>query len=118
MRKLFILGAILVLLGAGCSSNPTTATKGSAGTAGTLVSASKTYTMAEVQAANTAEKCWAVVRGNVYDLTSAENSHPGGKQAILSMCGKDASAGFENKHGGQRKPEQELQGLQIGVLKQ
>lgn len=122
MRKLLILGASLVLAGVGCSANPPKAPS-PGGVSQTVTPATQTastpatFTMADVQAASTAQKCWTVVNGKVYDLTSAESTHPGGKQAILSMCGKDASSAFENKHGGQRRPEQDLQNLQIGTLK-
>jgi cytochrome b involved in lipid metabolism len=57
------------------------------------------------------------VRSNVYDLTSWIDQHPGGAEAILSMCGRDATTDFENQHGGQRRPENELQGFEIGTYK-
>ncbi len=75
------------------------------------------YTMDEVQAANTQDKCWTAVIGKVYDLTNFINKHPGGSKAVLGLCGKDGTSAFTKKHGGQPKPEQELAGLQIGVLK-
>lgn len=77
----------------------------------------KTYTMAEVQTANSASKCWSVINGNVYNLTSWINQHPGGSAAILSLCGHDGSASFNGQHGGQQRPANELSGFQIGVLK-
>lgn len=73
--------------------------------------------MAEVTEANSASKCWTVVNGKVYDLTSFINKHPGGAQRILQLCGKDGTSAFENQHGGQPRPEQELAGLEIGPLK-
>lgn len=75
-----------------------------------------TYTMAQVSAHASAASCWTVVNGAVYDLTPAINLHPGGKAAILSMCGKDSTARFEGQHGGQAKPENMLAGLKIGTL--
>ncbi len=77
----------------------------------------KTYTMTEVQKANNANNCWSVISGKVYDLTSFTPGHPGGEPAILSLCGKDGTAGFMAQHGGQRKPESVLAKFYLGVLK-
>jgi cytochrome b involved in lipid metabolism len=43
----------------------------------------KTYTMADVKAANTAAKCWTTINGKVYDVTTWEDKHPGGRDNIL-----------------------------------
>lgn len=77
---------------------------------------SQTYTMAIVATHKTKTDCWTVVNGSVYDVTSWINKHPGGAQAILSLCGKDGSTAFSDQHGGQRKPEQELASFLIGTL--
>ncbi len=77
----------------------------------------KSYTLAEVQAANTGSKCWSIVSGNVYDLTSWIGQHPGGQAAILSLCGKDGTSVFLGQHGGQARPVSELAGFKIGILK-
>ena len=74
------------------------------------------YTMAEVAAHNNSASCWSAINGNVYDLTSWIGQHPGGQQAILSICGKDGSAAFNAQHGGQRRPANELAGFKIGAL--
>jgi cytochrome b involved in lipid metabolism len=52
----------------------------------------------------------------VYDLTRWISDHPGGEQAILSICGKDGSSAFDNQHGGQSKPERILAGYEIAPL--
>ena len=75
------------------------------------------YTLGEVQAHSNASSCWTIVNGNVYNLTSFVNSHPGGRSAILSLCGKDGSSAFSNQHGGQKRPENELKSLYIGIYK-
>jgi cytochrome b involved in lipid metabolism len=77
----------------------------------------KTYTMAEVQKANNGNNCWSVVSGKVYNLTPFTPGHPGGEPAILSMCGKDGTAGFKAQHGGEAKPETVLAKYYLGVLK-
>lgn len=89
------------------SSSPTTtpATQSSGG-----------YTMAVVAAHNSRTSCYTVINSNVYDLTSWIGQHPGGQEAILSLCGKDGSAAFNTQHGGDRRPANELAGFKIGVL--
>ena len=82
------------------------------------VKAPDTYTLADVAMHNTGTSCWSTINGGVYDLTSWINQHPGGPEAILSICGKDGSAAFNDQHGGQRRPANELAGFQIGTLVQ
>lgn len=77
-----------------------------------------TYTMAQIATHNTESSCWSVIRGGVYDLTSWIARHPGGKQAIMGLCGKDGTAAFERQHGGSGRPESTLAGFKIGVLAQ
>jgi hypothetical protein len=76
-----------------------------------------TYTMTQVQQHNTATSCWSAIDGNVYDLTSWVNQHPGGSQSIVSMCGTDGTAAYHNQHDDQARPAGELVTLKIGVLK-
>lgn len=72
--------------------------------------------MAEVVKHNSADSCYIVVLGNVYDVTSFISEHPGGPEKILNLCGTDGTAAFERKHGGQPQPEQTLASFKIGVL--
>lgn len=83
----------------------------------TQAPASGTYSMAEVQAANNAAKCYTVVSGVVYDLSSYEDKHPGGMKQILGICGKDGTSAFNNQHGGDSKPESVLASYGIGTLR-
>ncbi len=73
-------------------------------------------TLAVVATHNSANSCWSVIAGNVYDLTAYVPKHPGGKSEILAMCGKDGSSLFTGQHGGQSKPEQILAGYYLNVL--
>jgi cytochrome b involved in lipid metabolism len=57
------------------------------------------------------------VNGWVYDLTSWISQHPGGQKAVLSICGKDGSDGFNGKHGWQPRPASELAWFKIGIAK-
>jgi uncharacterized membrane protein len=73
-------------------------------------------TLAEVQKRSARDDCWSVVNGNVYDLTSFIQRHPGGADNIAKMCGKDASEDFLGQHEGQGEPETWLGTLKVGVL--
>jgi cytochrome b involved in lipid metabolism len=100
-------------------SSPATRTDtvGDAGTPMQGSSASgQTYTLADVAQHNNASSCWAAINGNVYDLTNWINQHPGGPQRILNICGTDGSAAFNNQHGGQSRPADELSQFLLGPL--
>lgn len=125
MQKLHLIllssvSAALLVIGAGCtqvSANVTVPTTVTAQPTNAVKVADNQYTMEQVRTANSVAKCWTIVNGNVYDLTSWINQHPGGQGTILSMCGTDGSAAFDGRHGGQRRPESELAGFKIGTLK-
>ena len=78
-------------------------------------------TVAEVAKHNTANNCWQIINGNVYNLTSLVNSHSGGSAAILQTCGQDGSVGFNTKysngsHSGSARSI--LQSFLVGPLNQ
>ena len=110
--------AIIIVVGhtgaqaawAGKMAAATAPTKAQGGTAGTGM------TMDEVASHATADDCWSVVNGTVYDLTTWIAQHPGGPSPIESMCGQDATSAFTSQHGGQRTPEKVLAGFEIGRL--
>lgn len=77
----------------------------------------KSLTMTEVAKHNTPSDCWVVVSNKVYNVTNLEDSHPGGRQAIISSCGTDATEKFMTKGGrGSHSPkaQQVLQSFYIG----
>ncbi len=74
------------------------------------------YTLADVAKHSSQSSCWSAINGNVYDLTRWINQHPGGPDAILSICGTDGSAAFNAQHGGQGRPAQELTNFYIADL--
>jgi hypothetical protein len=53
------------------------------------------YSWKEISTHCTAESCWLVVRGKVYDVTSFLEKHPGSPQAILKHAGTDATVDFD-----------------------
>ena len=52
----------------------------------------------EVESHNTAKSAWLVIHGEVFDVTMFLELHPGGKQMLLDLCGKDASEAFDLYH--------------------
>ena len=74
------------------------------------------YTMAMVAANNSSSSCWSVIRNDVYDLTSWIGSHPGGSNAILGICGREATSTFDARHSGQGAPESALRTYLLGPL--
>lgn len=101
--------------GAGTVSAPVPALTNTAKT-DIMTNTSTGITMADVQKHNGASSCWTVVNSGVYDLTSFTSKHPGGSNAILSLCGIDGTSAFFDQHGNQRRPNNELAGLKIGDL--
>lgn len=85
-------------------------------TTGGTTTATKTYTMRQVRRHNTAANCWSAVNRKVYDLTTWISQHPGGKQAIRGMCGRNATSAFNAQHGGARNVSRILSGYLIGKL--
>lgn len=111
-KEFFALAVALTLVGAGCKSVPVVPKTPPPS------AASSTFTMADVGAHAIATSCYTAINGDVYDVTSWIDQHPGGSQAIIGMCGIDSSAAFDGQHGGQRRPASELAGFQIGKLVQ
>ncbi len=81
-------------------------------------SAPRAYSLADVAAHSDASSCYTAISGKVYDLTPWISEHPGGQEAILSLCGHDGTDAFMAQHGGQGRPERELANFLLGDLKQ
>ncbi len=81
-----------------------------------IATTTKAYTLSEVVSHKTEKDCWTTINGNVYNVTTWISEHPGGKEAIISLCGIDGSAAFNGQHGGQARPANELSGFIIGTL--
>jgi len=123
---IFIIGAIWILVANKGAVDPVRAPAGgrpgaaatstAATTTQVSASAAKAYTLADVAKHATQSSCWTAIDGKVYDLTAWIAQHPGGAGAILSICGKDGSATFNNQHGGQARPASELVSFTIGTL--
>lgn len=57
---------------------------------------SKSVTAQEVAARASANDCWTIIDGVVYDITQYIPRHPGGSE-ILAACGTDGSSLFNNR---------------------
>jgi cytochrome b involved in lipid metabolism len=108
---LVVIGAGVILSTVGKSGSPTTPT---AGIAPTTTNAS--YTLTDISAHASASDCWMAIDGNVYNVSSYVNQHPGGQQ-IVDGCGKDASGLFASIRKHQREATAMLPEFQIGTLK-
>ncbi|KAL1306438.1 hypothetical protein AAFC00_005137 [Neodothiora populina] len=58
----------------------------------------KVYTYEEVQQHRSAESCWVILYGNVYDVTTFVPEHPGGSRIILQLAGQDATEEYDPIH--------------------
>lgn len=74
------------------------------------------YTLAQVEEHASAESCWAVVDGGVYDLTDWIAEHPGGPDRIEALCGTDATERFTGQHGDNQAAQQVLSEHRIGQI--
>ena len=76
----------------------------------------QTFTLDEVAVNASAEQCWMVVAGEVYDITDyvASGRHPGGQSELLSGCGTDATDIFKRIHSS--RAESMLTEFKIGIL--
>lgn len=61
------------------------------------------FTVEEVSLHGTADDCWLIIEGKVYDVTGFISRHPGGA-AIAQGCGTDATVLFETRPMGSGTP--------------
>jgi cytochrome b involved in lipid metabolism/uncharacterized membrane protein len=99
-------GAEAVWAGSGVTDAP----------APTSSAASATYSLADVKAHATEADCWSAINGTVYNLTTWQGQHPGGKQVVTDMCGTDGTAAYKGQHGTQKRPAASLAPFAIGTL--
>lgn len=76
------------------------------------------YTISDVITHKDITSCYTIISGSVYDVTMWVNLHPGGKMAILSICGVDGTEKFLKKHKGGEKFMTILSRYKIGTLAQ
>lgn len=52
----------------------------------------------EVAKHNTADSCWVILYGNVYDVTDFLPQHPGGQKVVLQLAGQEATEQYDPVH--------------------
>ena len=57
--------------------------------------ADRVISQAELAVHNTSENLWVAVKGEVFDVTSFQDEHPGGASILAENAGKDATEEFE-----------------------
>ena len=70
----------------------------------------------EIKSHNLKSDCWSIVNGNVYNLTTYVQRHPGGASVIANICGKDGSKAFLNQHNTKSKPNNVLSSFLLGPV--
>ena len=89
---------LIVILVSGCVQQETDQQ-----TEETKETAAYIFTLKEISQHNSADDCWLLINGKVYNVTGFINSHPGG-EAIIEGCGKDATELFETRPMGSGTP--------------
>ncbi|XP_052147469.1 cytochrome b5 isoform X1 [Oryza glaberrima] len=75
----------------------------------------KLYSLEEAARHNTADDCWVVVDGKIYDVTKYLDDHPGGADVLLEVTGKDAKEEFDDA-GHSESAKELMQDYFIGEL--
>ena len=65
--------------------------------ADTARAADPSFTMAEVARHASADDCWMVIGGEVYDFTAYLPMHPSDPALLVPWCGKDATEAYRTK---------------------
>ncbi|KAK4989684.1 hypothetical protein LTR50_003008 [Elasticomyces elasticus] len=77
---------------------------------------SRLISVEEISKHSTAEDCWIVVDGKVWDLTEFAPEHPGGPQIILKHAGRDATTSYSGIHAPSVLPNNLDESKLIGEL--
>ena len=98
---IFVIAVIGILSVAVFSENKTTTSQPAQQNNNTAVSSAtaKAFTVAEVAKHDSANDCWTIISGKVYDVTKLIPIHTGGPNTIISSCGKDSTKAFNTRDG-------------------
>jgi len=80
------------------------------------MSATKEFTLKEVEAHNTKKDLYMVIHDKVYDCSSFVDEHPGGEEVLLDVGGQDGTEAFEDV-GHSDEAREILDGLLVGSVK-
>lgn len=59
------------------------------------------FSLTEVAKHSSPNDCYLIINNNVYDVSSFVDSHPGGRQKIISNCGAEVTGIFTGIHSNQ-----------------
>ena len=76
----------------------------------------KVFTMEDLKEHAHVSSCWILIKGNVYDVTSFIDEHPGGSEIVVESTGKDATSDFQDI-GHSSVAEEMMEQYKIGVIK-
>ncbi|CUS21753.1 LAQU0S03e10000g1_1 [Lachancea quebecensis] len=71
----------------------------------------------EVMLHNKPDDCWIVLNGEVYDVTSFLQTHPGGAARIMEIAGNDATRKFYSIHSDSTLEKMKEELIYLGKLK-
>ncbi|KAJ6028608.1 hypothetical protein N7540_004184 [Penicillium herquei] len=80
------------------------------------MSASKEFTLKEIEEHNTKKDLYMVIHDKVYDCSSFVDEHPGGEEVLLDVGGQDGTEAFEDV-GHSDEAREILDGLLVGTVK-
>jgi cytochrome b involved in lipid metabolism len=75
----------------------------------------RTYRYKEIVQHSSPDDLWMVLHGNVYDVTSVIDSHPGGAEVLIDAAGTDSTTAFDEVGHSQDSLEM-LKPLLVGVV--
>ena len=77
---------------------------------------SKEFTTAEVSRHNTPDDLWIIIDGDVYDMSTFKDLHPGGAPPLKFAAGQDATADFFGLHRKEILESPRYSKLKIGKI--
>ncbi|MED6132236.1 hypothetical protein PIB30_017313 [Stylosanthes scabra] len=75
----------------------------------------RVFTLSQVLQHKSEKDCWLVINGRVLDVTKFFEEHPGGKEVLMEVAGKDATKEFD-AIGHSKGAQNLVLKYQVGVL--
>jgi len=74
------------------------------------------FTKEQVEKHNHEKSCWHIINGDVYDVTSLLNTHPGGDYILLQIAGYDSTELFNDFYKHTEESKIKLEKCKIGRI--
>lgn len=112
MRRLFWTGTVLFWLAVGTLAVLAWLTP----PAPVQRAQTKVLSLAEVARHASAQDCWMVISGTVYDISAYVPEHPSKPSVLLPWCGKEATQAYQTKTKGRaHSPQADQQLVQFAI---